>query len=233
MAMYNNDPIRVQNPYNPQQGGFPSLSRNPMAASIMAGDGQTQMPQQPKAWGKGGKAWQIIGVIGDALQKAGGGEGTFMPAFLDMQEQTRKERETQQKLAAQAAAISGLGLTLPQQAAVQAGVANYSDFKPSNAQPYRWEDNAGNQWTLGPDGQPTPFFIDKTDKFYVQGDRAIKIANPYAEGGASSQSSTLPTVSDAAGYNALKPGQQYYDPNGVLRTKGGAASNGGGNFPGR
>lgn len=133
-GMYQGDPMRVQGLYNPQQGGFGSLA----APQIPASAQQTmqmvqQMPAQeakPGAWSKGGKAWQILGIIGDGLQVAGGGKGTFMPAFLDMQEQARKERETQQKLAAEAAAISGLDLTPQQQAAVRAGVANYGDFKP-------------------------------------------------------------------------------------------------------
>jgi hypothetical protein len=37
-------------------------------------------------------------------------------------------------------------------------------------------------------------------------------------------------IADEAGYNALPPGAQYYDPQGNLRTKGGAVSNDSGGF---
>ena len=75
--------------YNKQRGGFPSL--NIPGASDMLGGAQMpmmdapemqpapmkdpQMPPaiKPKAFGKGGKAWKILGIIGDALQTAGGG----------------------------------------------------------------------------------------------------------------------------------------------------------------
>lgn len=184
-GMYMGDPMRVPSLYNPQQGGFPSLNKQPMPANVMPGDQpgipEMQMPgaEKPKAWGKGGRAWQIMGVIGDALQTAGGGEATFMPTFLDLQEQTRKERETQQKLQAQVAAMAGIGLNAQQSAAVQAGVAQASDFMPGKTQPHRWEDNAGNQWEMGADGQTKRIFTDRTPKYYVQGDKAVRIANPY------------------------------------------------------
>lgn len=135
--------------YNKQKGGFPSLNipgasdmlGNPeaMPQTMQAGDREFQiapmkdpaMPPaiKPKAWGKDGKAWKILGIIGDALQTAGGGRATYMPAYLDLQEQTRKERETQQALAAKAQALSGLGLTPEQQQAVMSGVADYGDLK--------------------------------------------------------------------------------------------------------
>lgn len=60
-----------------------------------------QLPQtaaQPNAWDKGGKAWRIIGIIGDALQAAGGGRGTYLPAMLDMQQQVEAEKRFQQQL---------------------------------------------------------------------------------------------------------------------------------------
>lgn len=155
-GMYGDDPNRIMMNYNPARGGFGSLAGGPFNLpkpesyqTPGIGDGlrdQPPMPQdmaalaaQPKlpdpkpgAWSKGGRAWQIIGIIGDALQAAGGGKGTFMPAFLDMQEQTRKEKERLQQLQAAAQVGQDLGLTPAQIAAVQAGVAKISDFKPTN-----------------------------------------------------------------------------------------------------
>ena len=105
--------------YNKQRGGFPSL--NIAGASDMLGSpymGAAPIPQaadqefqtapmqdpqmppaiKPKAWGKGGKAWKILGIIGDALQTAGGGRATYMPAMLDLQEKVDAERKWQAQL---------------------------------------------------------------------------------------------------------------------------------------
>lgn len=49
-------------------------------------------PAKPSAWGQGGKAWQILGVVGDALQTADGGRPTFLPQMLDLQERTAAEK---------------------------------------------------------------------------------------------------------------------------------------------
>lgn len=105
--------------YNKQRGGFPSLNiagASDMLASTYMGaapvpqaaDQEFQiapmkdpaMPPaiKPKAWGKGGKAWKILGIIGDALQTAGGGRATYMPAMLDLQEKVDAERKWQAQL---------------------------------------------------------------------------------------------------------------------------------------
>lgn len=47
---------------------------------------------KPSAWGQGGKAWQILGVIGDALATAGGGQPIYLPQVLDLQQRTDAER---------------------------------------------------------------------------------------------------------------------------------------------
>jgi len=72
----------------PQSGG----------ASLVA---PTQAPKKPGAFSQGGKGWQILGVIGDGLQVAGGGHATFAPAMLDLQQRTDEERKWQATLAAQ------------------------------------------------------------------------------------------------------------------------------------
>lgn len=51
---------------------------------------------KPSTWGQGGKGWQIMGIIGDALQAAGGGRPTYMPF---VQEQQQMETEGRQRLA--------------------------------------------------------------------------------------------------------------------------------------
>lgn len=104
--------------YNKQRGGFPSLNipgasdmlgspymRGPVPQSydeeLQAGPfKEPAMPPaiKPKAFGKGGKAWKILGIIGDALQTAGGGRATYAPAMLDLQEKVDAERKWQAQL---------------------------------------------------------------------------------------------------------------------------------------
>lgn len=184
--------------YNKQKGGFPSLNipgatdmlGNPeaMPQTMQAGDREFQiapmkdpaMPPaiKPKAWGKDGKAWKILGIIGDALQTAGGGRATYMPAYLDLQEQTRKERETQQALAAKRQSLLGLGLKPEQVDAVISGAASYGDV---NRQPKTWQDNAGNMWR---EGEDKPYWVDRAPKMSLQPDgfggvRMVPQENPF------------------------------------------------------
>lgn len=49
---------------------------------------------QPGMFGKGGKGWQIAGVLGDALQTFGGGHGTYMPAIEKQQDEDLKRKQT-------------------------------------------------------------------------------------------------------------------------------------------
>jgi hypothetical protein len=96
--------------------------------------GAAPMPEaiKPSAWGKGGRAWDIIGVIGDALATAGGGKATYMPQMLDMRKQVEEERRTNEALAAKAAAIDGLGLPVAQANALKANVGTFGDFMPKH-----------------------------------------------------------------------------------------------------
>lgn len=61
---------------------------------------QQQIPQvqapKPSAFARGGRGWEILGLIGDALQTAGGGQATYAPAMAKQQE---LETEGRQRLA--------------------------------------------------------------------------------------------------------------------------------------
>lgn len=87
-------------PYNPGV-------QQPQGLAELLGQGaiQPQLPEltapqanlpKPGAFAKGGKGWQIMGIIGDALQAMGGGQGTYMPAMMDIRE---REELGRQKLA--------------------------------------------------------------------------------------------------------------------------------------
>lgn len=54
--------------------------------------------------------------------------------------------------------------------------------KASTAQPYRFEDNAGNQWELDPaTGQPKLIFTDRAPKQIVADGQLITSTNPYLD----------------------------------------------------
>lgn len=84
--------------FNPGRGGLEQVPpQEPMP------------PQAPDSgaprkglFSKDGTGWKILGVIGDALQTAGGGQGTYTPALMNIQEQVAKEKQLQQRLQAEA-----------------------------------------------------------------------------------------------------------------------------------
>lgn len=53
--------------------------------------------------------------------------------------------------------------------------------KPSTAQPYRWEDNAGNVWELQPDGNTKRIFTDQAQRTFLQDGQMVTVPNPYLQ----------------------------------------------------
>lgn len=140
-------------------------------------DGGPSMPaEQPKSggfFGQGGIGRGIAGTVGDWLQQVNGIEPTYGPSMLlQRQQQLAAQRAEQQRKYDLEDYVSKLKLK--------------QQYDPSpGPQPYRTEDNVGNVWEIGPDGNAKPIFIDKTPKYYIQGDQALQIPNPYATQGAS------------------------------------------------
>lgn len=74
------------------------------------------------------------------------------------------------------------------QAAQQARMEGREDFswqlgekaKYEKPPSRNFEDNAGNQWTIGPNG-PELVYADPIPKMYIQGDQAVQISNPFAQ----------------------------------------------------
>lgn len=107
---------------------------------------------KPGAFSKGGNAWKIMGLIGDAMQTGTGGHGTYMPAMLDLQQKVYEERKWQTQLQQQAT------LKREEMAASQRNKT--------------WQDNAGNMWRMGENGQPepAPYWVDRAPKMSLQAD---------------------------------------------------------------
>lgn len=97
----------------PQPQGLASMLQQPLSNEQLQ---PAQMPDpsagfvqmdpvpgvKPSTWGQGGRGWQILGIIGDALQTAGGGQATYAPAMAQQQALETKGRQRLQQ--AQAAA---------------------------------------------------------------------------------------------------------------------------------
>lgn len=83
--------------FNPGGNGLEQVSplQQPMPP-------QQPEPKKPGAFGKGGDAWKIMGIIGDALQTAGGGQATYAPYMQQLQERISEEEKFRQRLQAQA-----------------------------------------------------------------------------------------------------------------------------------
>ena len=90
------------------------LQQQPQGLAELLGQPiQPQMPEltapqanlpKPGAFAKGGKGWEILGIIGDALQTAGGGQATYAPYVMnqrDLETQGRQKLEQLMALAQQ------------------------------------------------------------------------------------------------------------------------------------
>lgn len=141
---------------------------------------------KPSSFWRGGDKfrWQdglagILAAAGDVLsQRSGmpvGAAQSLAGGRMDALELARKAREGQQTLTD----LIASGLTPQQARVVMSGKGKIGDFNQQQA-PYRFEDNAGNVWQIGADGQPTRIFTDQIPKMYIQGDQAVQIANPFA-----------------------------------------------------
>lgn len=58
--------------------------------------------------------------------------------------------------------------------------------------PYRTQDNAGNVWEQGPDGEFKPIFTDPNDKVYFNGSSMVKVPNTLRSGGSSAAPAVAP-----------------------------------------
>ena len=160
-------------------GGFapsdrPRMPENPNDAF---GQSEQQMiPQMAQNMGQIGEAMagpkkpgiNWLGVLADTLAGAAGREG---PYAAQMQAQRQQEAAAQQAQAQREASMQDWRTKF-----------DYERANPAPKDPYRFEDNAGNVWQMGPDGQPQRIFTDQAPKQYMFNGGMVNVPNPYAQG---------------------------------------------------
>lgn len=77
-------------PQEPELYGTQSIA--PQTQQPIPQDPRIAQAMQPGFFGKGGKGWNFVGMLGDALQQFGGGQATFAP-----QQQRWREMEEERK----------------------------------------------------------------------------------------------------------------------------------------
>lgn len=99
---------------NAEQGGLSQMLQQQAEQPFQQQIPQVQAPK-PSAFAQGGRGWEILGIIGDALQTAGGGQATYAPLMAERRELEEKGRqrlselmmEQQQRQADRDAALEG------------------------------------------------------------------------------------------------------------------------------
>lgn len=108
-------------------------------------------PQKPKFFGEGGAGRTIAGVLGDALAQLGGFDPVFAPEMQRRREMASALRQQEQQR--------------------QQGLQDWvwkQRFEAEHRPPTYFGDNAGNRWSIGPDGKPALVFRDPTQKYTQQ-----------------------------------------------------------------
>lgn len=192
---------------NAQQGGLSGLLQQEAAQPLQQPIPQVQAPK-PSAFAKGGKGWEILGIIGDALQTAGGGQATYAPFVGEQRELETQGRqrlaellqEQQQRQADRQAALEG-----------QKSLIDYRNANPGMDSFGRALSGAG-----------------------IEGDEAKSLYRKRAE----MLTNPVQLVPDGmGGYQAVRPNEsgglpQGYDPSEWELIPGDAGGNASAGFPG-
>lgn len=135
------------------------------------------MPQSPPSQGDGrGEVGSFFGNLASSLGQA----GAYMSGEWDTAAAIEQARQAE-RMAAIRAQMEARDAAAKRAADREdwQWKQEYEAAHPKPQQPYRTEDNVGNVWEIGADGQPRRIFTDTTPRYYIQGDRAVEIPNPY------------------------------------------------------
>ena len=170
----------------PQADPMAAMGQSMGQAPMMQQGQQFAQSQAPK---KPGIDWW--GVMTDVLAGAAGREGPYAASMRAKQEQAAAQEHARQQ----------------REASMQDRRSNflfeqeYARANPGPKDPYRFEDNAGNVWQMGADGQPQRIFTDLAPKQYMTNGGMVNVPNPYA-GGAGAGPAAPPTFTEDDWNNA-------------------------------
>jgi len=150
---------------------------------------QPQMKPAKPGFNDVGGWGEKLAMIGSVLTGDGGNSVALAPYMLRRQQELASQRAQQQR-------------SQEWEDWQRKQEWERANPKPSTAQPYRWEDNAGNVWEYGQDGKPKRIFTDTVPKYYIQGDQALQIPNPWATQGAQSD---RPAIGSTVRLDELDP----------------------------
>ena len=136
----------------PGMGMMPPQMQRAMAQPGAMQPNTQAMTKKPGFFSQGQPGRQIVGILGDTLATLGGGQGVYMPAMLQQQQQDAEIR-------------ARLQAALEKRKADREDKQWEWDNKPDEERaPYRWESNDGSLMEVGPDGLPRQVYKDPTPK---------------------------------------------------------------------
>ncbi|MGQ3081090.1 MULTISPECIES: hypothetical protein [Alphaproteobacteria] len=187
-----------------RRGLFGASARIPQQQPAMTA---TEQPMKKGFdWGK------LIGVIGDSLSIAGGGQAQFVPNLIDQRNRRQAQAYAEQTYQRRRGdELQDYGLKQEIEA----------KYRPAPS-PYRWESNDGSLLELGPDGQPKIVYKDPTPKInWVRadnGDGTFTMVPMGPNGPINLGGHGGPSGTPAAPKGKLKPyGGQTATPSGNFR----------------
>lgn len=83
------------------QQGMPQMPQQPNFAAMTPVGARDPLAPKPKAFGKGGVGWQVLGILGDALRGYAGQAPVFAPAMMEMNQEEREDARFRERLQAQ------------------------------------------------------------------------------------------------------------------------------------
>ena len=144
--------MNPEQPWGTPQGLMGPRRRGGLFGSAVQQPAMTavEQPQKP------GFDWRkLLGVVGDSLAIAGGGQAQYVPSLIE-----QRQRQQAQAYAEQQYQRRRQDENTDWQARQK--------FEAENRAPTYFDDNAGNRWAIGADGQPKLAFRDPTQKYVQQ-----------------------------------------------------------------
>lgn len=128
------------------RGLFGATSRVPQQQTMPAMTATAQPQKKGFDWGK------LIGVLGDSLSIAGGGQAQYVPNLIDQRNRREAQAYAEQQYQRRR------GDTLADQRSLL-------EYKRANPDPDYFDDNAGNRWSINPStGEKKLIFRDPNAK---------------------------------------------------------------------